>query len=83
MPEADYESLLDHHLGDAYRIHVLGHQADAAVRQLKEHLQADGHLQRAAARRLQERYTDAVCKRDFISRTHRELLTAALAKGTT
>lgn len=81
MPDPDYDALLNLHLSEAYKRHVIGHEpAPTAMKRLGDTLVADTDLKAAAVKRLAS-LTGPVCERDFVSRVYRDLLTAALARG--
>ncbi len=70
--------LLEHWLGVAYQARVLGRGDLAETKRLvRERLAADSALAAEARARLDE-ITDDVAQRCFISKIHREILSAVL-----
>ncbi len=75
---ADYVALLDMHLMGAYRENVVGRSPSGrGLARLKEAIQADADLRAEAQKRLAS-VSKMDRDRDFVSKTFRDFLTAAL-----
>lgn len=74
---SNYVSLVHHHLDQAYRENLnIGSPMNETLR---DKLEADQDLRRVAEEE-ERRYSDSVCRRDYISRRRRAILRAALGR---